>query len=190
MKQNLEKKKRSSSLFSRRPDCINSCLLSHRPSNDSLTSFSLLLHILFYNKTTQTAEWILRAPRPVIITMTQLKPSHCPNCWSVFDCGWKSSFYFPMLWFFSWSGPRRTAEQHNTNTLSALHEVQSLLLTHEVNKTLPRECSRPLFASGLFFFCTTLKKKQKWEKHLPILYKKKKQFQCLEHKCAHLWNYL
>lgn len=125
--------------------------------------------------------WILHAPRPVINTVTQLKPSHCPNCWSVFDCVWKSSLHPPMLWCFSWSGPRRTAERRNTNTLSALRNAQSLLLTHEVNKTPPREL---LVVSSIIF--APLKKKKKYEKN--TYQHCKKLFPCLEHKRAHLWN--
>lgn len=86
-----------------------------------------------------------------------------------------------MLWCFSWSGPRRTAERRNTNTLSALRNAQSLLLTHEVNKTPPREL---LVVSSIIF--APLKKKKKYEKN--TYQHCKKLFPCLEHKRAHLWN--
>lgn len=86
-----------------------------------------------------------------------------------------------MLWCFSWSGPQRTAERRNTNTLSALRNVQSLLLTHEVNKTPPREL---LVVSSIIF--APLKKKKKYEKN--TYQHCKKLFPCLEHKRAHLWN--
>lgn len=86
-----------------------------------------------------------------------------------------------MLWCFSWSGPQRTAERRNTNTLSALRNAQSLLLTHEVNKTPPREL---LVVSSIIF--APLKKKKKYEKN--TYQHCKKLFPCLEHKRAHLWN--